>query len=140
MAPRRTEAATRAQGGAPGASRSGAEAGGCGRGRRIPEELWRAAVDLAGEDGVWRTARGLRLNNRDLKQRLVPACGAGDGARPGGAFIELPPTIQGASAGCVVELEDRQGTRMRVELLGWVATDAVALARKTPAEQAVIHL
>jgi carbohydrate-selective porin OprB len=100
------------------------------RGRRIPEELWRAAAELAGTNGIWRTAQALRLNNNELKQRVLDDRGASDDGRARSGFIELPQTDPGKSGGCVIELEDRLGTRLRVELPGWAVPDLAALARE----------
>ena len=41
------------------------------RGARIPEELWRAAAELAGAHGINRTARALRLDYYSLQKRAV---------------------------------------------------------------------
>jgi hypothetical protein len=97
-----------------------------GASRRIPEDLWREAVELAGRHGVWRTARALRLNNNELKQRLVARTACDEGS----TFVELsPPMMAGGGAECVVEFEDAKGTRVRVRLPGWVVPDLAALAR-----------
>jgi hypothetical protein len=86
--------------------------------------LWRAAVDLAARHGIWRTARALRLNNGELKERLLATGTAGPaGGSKAAAFVELPPPIVGAGVECVVELVDRSGTRLRVRLPGWVVPD-----------------
>jgi hypothetical protein len=102
-----------------------------GRGRRIPEELWQAAVELAARHGVWRTARALRLNNGELMKRLVATREAGvaggSGATP---FVELSPSALGMGGDWAVEIEDRKGTRLRVRLPGWVVPDLAALARE----------
>lgn len=37
--------------------------------RRLPEELWEAAVVIAKQEGIYRTARGLRLDYANLKRR-----------------------------------------------------------------------
>jgi hypothetical protein len=102
-----------------------------GRSRRIPEELWRVAVDLAAQHGIWRTARALRLNNAALKQRLVAAERAGATQRARlASFVELPSPAVGAVGECVVELEDRIGTKLRVRFPGWTVPDLAALARE----------
>ena len=100
-------------------------------GRRIPEELWGAAVELAVGHGVWRTARALRLNNDELKRRLVASRRVSGAGGPGGpAFVELSPPVVGAGGECVLEYEDREGTRLRVRLPGWVVPDLTALTRE----------
>lgn len=38
--------------------------------RRLPEELWEAAVVIAKQEGIYRTARGLRLDYANLKRRV----------------------------------------------------------------------
>jgi hypothetical protein len=104
-----------------------------GRGRRIPDELWRAAIEVATEHGIWRTARALRLNSGELKERLMAVSGQSAGASGrsrASAFVELPPPILGAGGECVIELEDRSGTRLRIRLPGWVMPDLAALARE----------
>jgi len=40
------------------------------RSTRIPESLWDVAVDVARSEGVWRTAKTLRLDYYGLKRRL----------------------------------------------------------------------
>jgi hypothetical protein len=54
-----------------------------GRGRAIPEELWRAAVEVAAVAGVSETARVLGVDRERLVRRL--------GARPSGAFGSAVP-------------------------------------------------
>lgn len=97
--------------------------------RRIPERLWRAAVELAGQHGTYRTARALGLNYQNLKDRLGSA-GQREGAaheERGGAFVELTPAFVGGPE-CVVDLEDGTGARMRIQLRGAAAPDLAALA------------
>jgi hypothetical protein len=101
-----------------------------GRSRRIPDGLWRLAVDLAAEHGIWRTARALGLNNGVLKERLTAARSRGtEQDSEAGSFVELPSPMAAAGE-CVVELEDRSGTKLRVWLLGWVVPDLAALVRE----------
>src|SRR5690348_5782889 len=40
---------------------------------KLPESFWQAAVDLAKQYGVFRTAQPLRLDYTRLKQRLIGA-------------------------------------------------------------------
>jgi hypothetical protein len=84
---------------------------------RIPDELWAAAVDLARERGVNRTARALKLDYYDLKKRLQ--CANGPCVAPAQpSFVEwlAPAAIGGAE--CRVELENRRGAKMRIDLKG----------------------
>ena len=93
------------------------------RGQRIPANLWMTAVELAKQHGVWPTARALHLDHNGLKRRV----GNGDDGVKSGGFVELIP--QGAILyGCMVEMEDARGARMRIELKG-AAADVTALSR-----------
>lgn len=95
--------------------------------RRIPEELWRQAVELAAEHGVHRTAKALRLNAQSLRERM-PASQIVSGA-PATAFVELAPLPVSVPAACVLVVEDREGARMRIELRGVTAEDVATVAR-----------
>jgi hypothetical protein len=100
-----------------------------GRGRRLPEALWDAAVVLArrGEAGV--VARALRLNPESLSRRLAGSSEFGAGDRRGvrSAFVEVSPTT--ASGGrCRVEVSAPDGRRVSIEFADATAVDLVALA------------
>ena len=51
--------------------------------RRIPEELWVAATELAAKTTVHQVARWLSLGYSQLKNRVVEICGANCSALPG---------------------------------------------------------
>lgn len=97
--------------------------------RAIPEPLWAAAVKLAGEYGVWQTARALRLNYDSLRQR-VAATGRRERARvqPVPAFVEWVPGGLGEGRECLVELENAQGTKLRIQLKGGAIAELAALS------------
>ena len=110
----------------------------------IPKRLWTAAVRLAGEHGVFQTAKALRLDYSKLKQ-LLESSGAvkrsGVVTRAAGvksrrvrsevpaAFMELlaSPTAAGVSE-CLIELEGRRG-KMRIHWKGTAAPDLGGLGR-----------
>ena len=106
----------------------------------IPERLWRAAVELAREHGVFRTSKVLRLEYGKLKQlveaaspavkRRVVKTRAAFRPAPGGkrrrsavprrassiappAFVELLTPRSGSLPGAVVELEGPHPLRRR---------------------------
>jgi len=99
---------------------------------RIPETLWAAAVELARERGVNRTARTLHLDYYSLKKRLKRA-GRIDGtpAEVAPKFLELvaSPAGSGDFSECMVEFDDGRGAKMRVQLRGAHAPDLAALSR-----------
>lgn len=109
------------------------------RGRRIPQALWVAAVSLARRYGVSTISRAVRVDYYSLKKRLEAALKP-SGSRAAaaatvattavtGGFVEIPvPVVAGASP-CVLELEDRHGGRLRLELRGLDAEALTALVR-----------
>jgi hypothetical protein len=105
-----------------------------GRGRPIPEELWRAVVDVAAIAGVSETARVLGVDRERLVRRV--------GARPSGAsgstvqtrtttsstaFVEVDAHRMFARGKTVVRLTSREGERLEIEVEGG-AMDVVAVA------------
>jgi hypothetical protein len=91
---------------------------------RLPGRLWNSAVRLAGQCGLNKTARALRLDYYDLKTRL-DAAAVGDA--PGPSFIELVPTASSPTPECLIELEARSGTKMRIHLKGTTLPDLTTL-------------
>ena len=100
------------------------------KGRRIPDELWAQAVDLAREQGVYRIARSLRLEYNGLKRRVnaeghqvkesLPSVG-------GSSFIELGVESVVGMPTCAMELASRRG-KLTIRLTGYKACDVMALA------------
>lgn len=111
-----------------------------GRGSRIPDEIWEAAVAAARVDGVWATSRVLRVEYSRLKRRVECASG-GDGQAcamgpsEASAFMEVGMTAWAArprpmdSGTTVIELMGRHGERMRVEVSGESTMDVVGLSQ-----------
>ncbi len=97
------------------------------RGTRIPGALWQAAVEAAGEHGVSKTAQELSLDYYKLKERVESASTTPAVAAEGRAFLEVP--LPSTAPECVLELEDGQGARLRVELKGAAPTELETLAR-----------
>jgi len=100
-----------------------------GRGSRIPQELWAQAVKVARTEGVYATARRLRLNYERLKERvgLAEAPGASLGSA-GAGFIEVPMGSLGGGR-LLVELVGRGGEQMRIHLDGARTAELVGLAQ-----------
>jgi hypothetical protein len=98
---------------------------------RIPKPLWAAAVKLAAEFGISRTATRLRLNYNDLKKHLEviapPSRHASIAPKPP-SFVELPASSFPVSGDCVIELENAAGTKMRIQIKGSHCPDLVALS------------
>ena len=97
-------------------------------GSRIPKLLWAAAVKMASVYGLHRTARALPVEYYSLKKHVELAA-APEGYRRATAFIELPPSMPIESCGFTLELEDAEGSKMRVDLKAATPPDLVALCR-----------
>jgi hypothetical protein len=95
------------------------------QGARIPVSLWEAAAQVAARLGVSKTSLALRLDYYGLKDRVETAISA---ASKGG-FVEIALPVTALPTECVVELEDGDGRRLRVELRGaaTAAIDAVVV-------------
>jgi hypothetical protein len=94
---------------------------------RLPEDLWREAAKLACAHGINRTARVLRLDYYSLKKRAAASAESGDRAPE---FVEvMPPTLPPWRGGCMIELEDSSGLKLRIHLPGGDVPDIAALAR-----------
>jgi len=78
---------------------------------KIPELLWEAAANLVQTHGVNRVAKTLRLDYNQLKER--------SGKKTGPKrfpFVELMMPAGGVTQGKVIELINREGSRMIVRL------------------------
>lgn len=92
---------------------------------RLPVRLWNAAARVAGQCGLNKTAKALRLDYYDLKKRLeVAAVNHG----PASSFIELSPAAPSLIPECLIELEARNGTKMRIHLKGMAVPDLNTLS------------
>ncbi len=98
-------------------------------GERIPESLWRQALELAAEYGVSQTSSLLRLDYYGLKRRLGAVRRPVGSERPRAAapaaFLELPALL-GASPPCVIEIEEAGGRKLRIQLPGVQAREVMA--------------
>jgi hypothetical protein len=94
----------------------------------MPELLWRAAVGLAREHGVYAAAQALRLSYDSLRRR-AEAAGVARRVRrdrrashqPRATFVELPPALTATAAdpgGPIVEVVGPSGQRLTVRLRG----------------------
>lgn len=96
---------------------------------RIPDSLWKLAVDLACEHGLSRTATTLKLSYGDLKKRVVKSTAlAQPGAGGADGFVELNAAALAMPCQCTIEFEKPCGSRLRIELKGGIP-DLEALGR-----------
>lgn len=97
------------------------------RTRRIPDELWAAAIEVARRDGVTRTAEALHLDGGKLKRLMVRADSSAASSRP--TFVELMPAQPASTGECVVELEGAHGRTLRIQMKGAKMPELVELSR-----------
>lgn len=97
---------------------------------RIPETLWKAAVACAERFGPCLTARALRLDYNSLKRRIAAASGEVASA----SFVEILPPGGIPASECIVEVESREGTKLRIHLRRATVPDLALLARSFAAE------
>ena len=92
-------------------------------GERIPLELWAAAVAAVAEHGAYGVAAELHLDYAVLKRRAALAGGKSGITELTPRFVELfapvgPTTSATSHPGCVVDMNNARGAKMRVELSG----------------------
>src|ERR1700678_1529355 len=99
---------------------------------RLPEELWRAAAEIAGRRRLNLGCRGLRLDSNRLKKGMGKggnwhrqAGGKRSAMTPTATFMELLTPATSVAASCVVEVESQRGGKLRLELKG-IATSEIA--------------
>jgi len=87
--------------------------------RRIPATLWKLAVGLAKEFGVYRTSRSLRLSYEDLKKRVASTAveSKPSGGAPASRFVPMVASGIVGSEGAA-EYKGVDGSWMRVEWKG----------------------
>jgi len=86
--------------------------------RRIPEDLWTAAVRLNSEHSLHKISTALSLSYSDLKKRVELHKGPhATGTSPSLDFIplDISPT---PPAECIVEMEHHNGNKMRMHFKG----------------------
>jgi hypothetical protein len=97
------------------------------RGKKLPDSVWQAAVELAREHGVYSVAHPLRLDYAGLKKRLGGVPHRRRRARKP-AFVEL---IAPASAmrECLIEFESLHGGKVRIQWKAAAPPDWMSLLR-----------
>jgi hypothetical protein len=102
---------------------------------RVPEELWRAAAEIAGRRGMNLVTRCLRLDVNSLKKWMGQ--GTNPRATKGGVvkhatapeFVELFAPAAGGTGNCVLEVESPQGAKLRLEWKGASSGELTQLIR-----------
>lgn len=108
-----------------------------GPGKRIPEELWGEAVEVARVQGVAPTAKALRLDPRGLRRRVAasgeeapqrePDGPSGSRGSSGPEFVELDARGLFGPKQTVVRVDEGEGRRLVVEVSGETTVDVAAV-------------
>lgn len=93
------------------------------RTRRIPDELWEAAVSLCGEHSICKVSRALGLDYKALRRR----CRKTEAACPGSPFVELGTLWNQGEV--FVECDDGHQRQIRIHCKGAVGSGVVDLVR-----------
>jgi hypothetical protein len=98
------------------------------RGKKLPDSVWQAAVELAREHGVYSVARPLRLDYAGLKKRLG---GVSYRRRKAGkpAFVELIAPPSAMLGECLIEFESLRGSKVRIQWKAATSPDWMSLLR-----------
>ncbi len=99
------------------------------KGKRIPEELWQAAMEQSMELGVNRVSQALRLNYNDFKKRIQSNGKPVVSVPVQPAFVEMTLSRSEAERECVVEVESSDGCRMKLRFRGESALDVIQWSR-----------
>jgi hypothetical protein len=96
------------------------------RGKRLPDSVWQAAVELAWEHGVYSVARHLRLDYSGLKKRLGGVSPRRRKARKP-AFVELIAPPSAMLGECLIEFESLHGSKVRIQWKAATSPDWMSL-------------
>jgi hypothetical protein len=97
---------------------------------RLPVELWDGAVNLAVKQGLWKTARALRLDYNALKKRINTRTSECPAVTPVPQFIEFLSPLSGQIAECALEVESARGARLRIEMKNVAASGLAFIIRE----------
>jgi hypothetical protein len=98
------------------------------RGKRLPDSVWQAAVELAREHGVYCVARHLRLDYTGLKNRLGGVSPRRRKTRKP-TFVELIAPASAMQGECLIEFESLRGGKVRIQWKAATAPDWMSLLR-----------
>ena len=88
-------------------------------GSRIPNALWKAAVEQCHSHSILEVSRALRLNYNDLKERVHESKKMSLPSEDGCVeFVKLDFEGQSRPPECIIEMEAANGAKLRMHFLG----------------------
>ena len=96
----------------------------------IPAKLWHQAVELCQKHSVSCVAKTLRLSYTDLRERVYgPSVSKRPTNKKDPAFIEIKYQQPFLTSEAIVEIEDKNGLKMRICFKGKPDVDLLSLAK-----------
>jgi hypothetical protein len=95
----------------------------------VPQELWEAAMGLAKDYPPARIARVLGLDYGGLKRRIQARGEQGCMREESHHFIELSLEEPEPDCGCMMEIEDQKGGKVKVHMRGGFCFELLELAQ-----------
>ena len=95
----------------------------------IPEKLWTAAVGLTARHSISQISKELIIDYSALKRRVQLKKKDGTGSTNPPDFIELNLEPPAAVSECIVEMQDRLGSKLRMHFRGQPDVDLLQLAK-----------
>ena len=95
----------------------------------IPEDLWAAAAKLKDQYPISQISRSLRLNHTDLKNRILGNPKKMPDQVPSPVFVELNCLQPFSSSECIIEMEERCGSKMKMTFKGQASVDLLELGK-----------
>jgi len=104
------------------------------RGEKVPRELWRAAVELAGQYSLDEIASTLALNRGRLEKQVKVTARTQERPRAsvstaGQGFVEVGTVSAGYLDECTVETEGDAGRKLTIYLRGGGCRHAIEIAK-----------
>jgi hypothetical protein len=97
-------------------------------GKRLPDSVWQAAVELAREHGVYSVAHHLRLDYAGVKRRLGGvSCRRRKTRKPTFGELIAPPSAMLGE--CLIEFESLHGSKVRIQWKAATSPDWMSLLR-----------
>ena len=97
--------------------------------RPIPEQLWAAAVGLTARHSISQISKELIIDYSTLKRRVQLKKKDGTASTNPPDFIELNLEPSAAVSECIVEMQDRLGSKLRMHFRGQPDVDLLQLAK-----------
>jgi len=94
----------------------------------IPDELWHSAIELVKEYPPGQVSKALRLDHSKFKDRVLASQKFETSNIISPSFVELDFANPHAAAECIVETEDKDGSKMKICIKGQLI-DVMGLAQ-----------